>query len=67
MRLYDNWKTIVKEAWSLKFLLIALLLECASVLLPFYTDKIPREVFTPLIIIAIFGSGISRIIYQHNV
>lgn len=67
MKLYDNWKTIVKEAWSLKFLLIALVLECASVIIPFYTDKIPREIFTPLIIICILGSGISRVVYQHNV
>lgn len=67
MKLYDNWKEIVRRAWSLKFLLIALVLECASVVLPFYTDVIPREVFTPIIIVAILGAGISRIVYQSNV
>lgn len=67
MRLYDNWKEIVRKAWSLKFLLIALVLECTSVVLPFYTDIIPREVFTPIIIVAILGAGISRIVYQNNV
>jgi uncharacterized membrane protein HdeD (DUF308 family) len=67
MKLYDNWRTILKKAWSLKFLLIALVLECASVILPFYTDVISRQTFTALIIVCIIGSGISRIVYQNNV
>jgi len=67
MKLYPNWKTIVKSAWSLKFLFIALVLECASVILPFYTDVISRQTFTILIVFSIIGSGISRVIYQHDV
>jgi len=67
MKLYDNWRTIIKEAWSLKFLFIALVLECTSVILPFYTDVISRQTFTILVVFSIIGSGISRVVYQHNV
>jgi hypothetical protein len=67
MKLYDNWKTIVKQAWSLRFMELAVLCEVAQVVLPMYTDVIPRDVFTVLIIFAVAGAYISRLVYQQNV
>lgn len=67
MKLYDNWKTIVKEAWSIRFMMIAIICECAQVVLPIYTDRIPENIFTVLTILAVAGGIISRTIYQQNV
>lgn len=67
MKLYCNWKTIVKEAWSLKFMAIAIVCECAQVILPMYTDLIPRDVFSVLTGFAVAGGIVSRLVYQQNV
>jgi len=67
MRLYDNWKTIVKKAWSLRFMELAIVCEVAQVVLPMYTDIIPRGAFLALIGFAVIGSYISRLVYQPNV
>ncbi len=67
MRLYDNWKIIVKEAWSLRFMELAIVCEVAQVVLPMYTDIIPRNAFSALIGLAVIGSYISRLVYQPNV
>ena len=67
MKLYNNWKTIIKEAWSLRFMELAIICEVAQVVLPMYTDVIPRDVFTALIILAVAGAYISRLVYQTNV
>jgi len=67
MKLYDNWKTIVKEAWSLRFMELAVICEVAQVVLPMYTDVIPRDVFTALIILAVAGAYVSRLVRQQNV
>ena len=66
MKLYDNWKTILKKAWSLRFMERAIFCEVAQQVLPMYTDIIPRGAFTVLIGLFIAGGYISRIVYQPN-
>ena len=46
---------------------LAIICEVAQVVLPMYTDVIPRDVFTALIILAVAGAYISRLVYQTNV
>ena len=66
MKLYSNWKTICKQAWSLRFNAIAIFFACAEFLLPYYADSFQRGVFTVFSVIAIAGSMISRIVYQQD-
>ena len=67
MKLYPNWKSILKKAWSLRFNAIAIFFACAEYLLPYYADSFQRGVFAILSIAAIAGSMLSRLVYQQNV
>jgi len=67
MKLYDNWKTIIKKAWSIRLMLLAGLLSGIEVALPFFQDTIPRGVFAVLSILAVSGAFVARLVAQKNV
>jgi hypothetical protein len=67
MTLADNWKDILKKAWSIRFLILAGLLSGAEVILPFFQDSIPRGAFAILSFLAVGGAFISRIVAQRDI
>jgi hypothetical protein len=42
MKLYPNWKTLIKKAWSLRFMAVAGLLSGCEVALPFMSEYVPQ-------------------------
>lgn len=66
MKLYDNWKDIIRKAWSIRFIVLAALLSGAEVILPFFADSFPRGVFAVLTFGAVAGAFISRIVAQKD-
>lgn len=66
MHLYDNWKDILKKAWSIRFIVIAALLSGAEVILPFFADSIPRGAFAVMTFVAVAGAFVSRIVAQKD-
>lgn len=48
MKLYDNWRQIVKQAWSIRFIILAAVLSGCEAILPLYWDSMPRQVFALL-------------------
>lgn len=67
MRLYSNWKEIVRKAWSIKFIILAGLLSAGEVILPMYGDMIPRNVFAVLSGLFCCAALVSRIVAQKDV
>ena len=67
MKLYDNWKSILKKAWSIRLMLLAGLLSGIEVALPFFQDTIPRGIFAALSIFAVGGAFVARLVAQKNV
>lgn len=67
MKLYDNWKTIVKKAWSIRLMILAGLLSGIEVALPFFQDVIPRGTFAALSIFAVGGAFVARLVAQKDV
>lgn len=67
MKLYSNWKDIVKRAWSIKFILIAGVLSASEVILPLFFDYFDRGTFAVLSFIAVSGAFISRLIAQKDI
>ena len=67
MKLYENWKTIVKKAWSIRLMILAGLLSGIEVALPFFQDSIPRGVFAALSIFAVGGAFVARLVAQKDV
>jgi hypothetical protein len=67
MKLYHNWKTILKKAWSIRLMVLAGLLTGCEAILPLYQEAIPLGVFSVLSMLAITGGLISRIVAQKDV
>lgn len=67
MKLYPNWKEIVRKAWSIRFIVIAGLLSGCEVILPLFGDQIPRNLFASLSLFFVAAAFISRIIAQRDV
>ena len=67
MKLYPNWKTILRKGWSIRFMLIAGALSGFEVALPVFADQIPRGTFATLSFVAVSGAFISRLIAQEGV
>lgn len=64
MKLYTNWKSILKKAWSIRFMLLAGILSGCEVILPLYQEVFPRGTFAILSMLAISGGFIARIVAQ---
>lgn len=72
--LYPNWKTILKEAWSLRFMALSGLCSGLIFVLPFYQADLPRNEFSLLMvlcsILAPVFSGcamVSRLVKQKGI
>lgn len=64
MTLLPDWKRIIKKAWSVRLLVLAGLLSGCEVILPMYSDVIPRGVFAGLTIIVAIGAMVARVVVQ---
>jgi hypothetical protein len=67
MKLYDNWKEILRKAWSIRFLAIAGMLSGAEVILPLFHDDIPKNIFAVLSMVFVTAAFVSRLVAQRDV
>lgn len=66
MQLYPNWKELVRRAWSIRFLVLAGILSGLEVILPFFSDEIPRNLFAILSFVAVSAAFVARLIAQKD-
>lgn len=64
MRLIEDWKHVLKHAWSIRLVLLAALLSGLEVILPMFSDVIPRNVFALLSLLVTVAAFIARITAQ---
>ena len=64
MQLYDNWKEIARRAWSVRFLVLAGVLSGLEVILPFFSEDIPRNLFAVLSFFAVAAAFVARLVVQ---
>ena len=64
MTLHRDFKKILKRAWSVRFLFLAGIFSTAEVVLPMFSEEIPRGIFVALTGLAITGSLVARITTQ---
>jgi hypothetical protein len=67
MKLYTNWKEIIRKAWSIKFIILAGVLSASEVILPLFFDYFDRGTFAILSFIAVSGAFVSRLIAQKDI
>lgn len=64
MRLADDWKVILRRAWSVRLMLLAALLSGAEFALPYFGDKVPPGVFAALGFVVTGAALVARFIAQ---
>lgn len=64
MYLYPNWKEIARRSWSLRFVVLAGVLSGLEVILPFFSDEIPRNLFAVLSFVAVSAAFVARLVVQ---
>lgn len=64
MRLSNQWKTIVRRAWSIRLLILAALLSGIEVALPFFAGNFPRGPFAALSFFAVASAFVARLVAQ---
>ena len=64
MRLHNEWKSVLRHAWSIRLGVLAGLFSGAEVILPLFNDAFPRNVFAILSFIAVGGAVIARLVAQ---
>lgn len=68
MKLIDNWRAVLKHAWSVRLLLIAGVLSGLEVALPLLNGvlPIPPLTFATLSGLCVFGAFIARFVVQEK-
>ena len=64
MKLIDDWKKILKKAWSVRLLVIAGLLTGVEIILPLLVDSFPRGLFAALSFVFTAAAFVARIVAQ---
>jgi len=67
MRLYDNWREIIRRSWSLRFIILAGMLSGCEIALPLFADQIPRNLFAALSFAAVSAAFIARLVAQKGI
>lgn len=64
MYFYPNWKELVRRAWSIRLLVLAGVLSGLEVILPFFSEDIPRNLFAVLSFFAVAAAFVARLVVQ---
>lgn len=62
--LKDDWKRIVRKAWSIRLGVLAALFSGAEVVVPLFSDAMPRNVFAGLSFLSVVGAMWARVVAQ---
>jgi len=68
MRLIPNWRDVLRRAWSIRFVVIAGVLQGVEVALPLIDQvvAIPAGLFAFLSLVAVAAAFVARILAQSN-
>lgn len=66
-KLVWNWRSILVHAWSIRLNFLAAILTGVEVILPLYSDSVPRGTFAALSFVVVILAMWARIVVQKNV
>ena len=64
MKLVFNWRDVLKKAWSMRLMFVAALLSGAEIVLPLFSESIPRGLFAVGSFFTVSAAFAARIIAQ---
>jgi len=62
--LLGNWPRVLRRAWSIRFSLLAAAFAAAEMVVPLFSDVLPRSLFVLLAFAASIGATVARIVAQ---
>lgn len=66
MNVAHDWRLVVRKAWSFRLLVLAGVLSSIEVLLPLWSDSIPRGVFAVMTMMVVIAAGVARVVAQKD-
>ena len=66
MTLINDWKTVLRKAWSVKLIIIAALLSGIEAVLPFFEANVPQGIFAALSGFVTAGALLARVVAQKD-
>jgi hypothetical protein len=66
MLLIDNWRDILRRAWSIRLIIVAGALTGIEVALPLFGDAVPRGIFAALSMVTSIGALGARLTAQRG-
>ena len=67
MQLYENWREIVRRAWSIRLMILAGLLTGLEVVVPLLAGFLPHGLFAALAGLSTCAALIARLVAQKDV
>jgi hypothetical protein len=64
MKLIWNWREVLRKAWSVRLMLLAAILSGVEIVLPFFSEAIPRGLFAVLSFFTVAGAFAARLLAQ---
>jgi len=64
MTLHDNWRHLLRKSWAVRWIALAGLLSGVEVVLPLFSDAMPRNVFALLSLVATISAVVARLMVQ---
>lgn len=64
MKLIDNWRDVLRKAWSMRLMFLAAILSGVEVVLPFISEALPRGLFAVLSFLTVAGAFVARLVAQ---
>lgn len=65
--LIDNWRRVIRRAWSIRLAILAAVLSGAEVALPLFVDAFPRNVFAVASFLVAGAAALARIVAQPGI
>lgn len=66
MRLVDDWRRVVRKAWSVRLLALAAVLSGLEIVVPMFPDAMPRGVFAALSFALTCAAFAARLLAQRS-
>jgi hypothetical protein len=67
MNLKDDWRDVVKKAWSVRLMILAFVFTMVEVMLPFFGNDFPPRTFALLSGLAVAGAFVARLVAQKDI
>lgn len=64
MKLVENWRDLLKKAWSLRLMFLAAVLSGVEIVLPLFHEAIPRGLFAVLSFLTVAAAFVARLVAQ---